>query len=155
MMTSNTAISHSYFHTVTSTQLLPHKMNNEIVPEEINMVIGQMTEILEGVDRLADITSEHIERIKLLGDGPIIINKFQTSFEEFDHWSSRAGNGIKDVGLVAGYFVVRYRYAWLLDCLQDFVNTEQVGQLKNSLNNHTLLSHSFKVRSKSELPPSS
>jgi hypothetical protein len=76
-------------------------MDREIIPDETISMAEQMLQILEGVDCLLDLFSDHIERLKLLSDGPMVIDKFETSLEEFDYWSSRAGNRIMDVGLVA------------------------------------------------------
>jgi hypothetical protein len=84
-----------------ATQLFLYKMDKEIIPDETISMAEQMLQILEGVDCLVDLFSDHIERLKLLSDGPMVIDKFETSLEEFDYWSSRAGNGVKDVGLVA------------------------------------------------------
>lgn len=127
-------------------------MDQEVVLNDTITKTRQIRQILEDVDCLLDLTNDHIERLKQLVDGPLIIRKFDTSLGEFDYWSSSAGEGIKDVGLDENYefFVIRWRYVWAVEGIRNFMLDHESLRFKRSLNNTTRKFY-LTVRSKSEL----
>ncbi|CRG91376.1 hypothetical protein PISL3812_08424 [Talaromyces islandicus] len=126
-------------------------MDNEMFLDESIAMAQAVDRILEGVNSLLDLTSDHIEQLKRVSDGPMIIYKFETSPEEFDYWMSGAGKGIKDIGLDENYehFVIRLRYAWAIEGLRNFVLSEESLKFKRALSTITTLSFYLTPRTKS------
>jgi hypothetical protein len=48
-------------------------------------------------------------------------------------------------------FAIRRRYAWTIGCIKDFLDSKEIGQFKDLLNNFTFVSFSLITRNKSEL----